>query len=188
MSSPSRIYDTVWQSFKKGDKAAFAWIYQQYIGALLNYGNKITAERTLIEDSIQDLFYELWESRERVSQTTSVKFYLFKALRYKIRHNATQFCNLPESSLADGQSDLASHPSHESELIGLEVQSLQMQHLQTILEQLPDRQKEAINLRYYHDFTNEQVAQIMGVNYQSACNLIYTALRKLKLNLQISVA
>jgi RNA polymerase sigma factor (sigma-70 family) len=62
-----------------------------------------------------------------------------------------------------------------------------MENLKTIINQLPKRQQEAINLRYYHNFSNEEIAQIMGVNYQSVSNFIYTALRKLKLNLQVSI-
>lgn len=179
-------YDEVWRSFKNGDKSAFEALYRMHVGALLNYGGKISADRVLVEDSIQDLFFELWQSRERVADTTSVKFYLFKALRYKIYRNrqtddffAVQDIDLHHNELACA--------SHESKLIGLEVQSLQMENLKALIRQLPKRQQEAINLRYYHNFSNEEVAQIMGVNYQSACNFIFSALRKLKLNLKVSV-
>ncbi|MDJ1480917.1 sigma-70 family RNA polymerase sigma factor [Cytophagaceae bacterium YF14B1] len=190
MTSSNSQYDTLWHSFKAGDRAAFASIYRKYVTALLNYGNKITSDRTLVEDSIQDLFFELWESRERIAETTSVKFYLFKALRYKIYHNTNtkDFSSLESTEYnTELNQNYFSYPSHESQLIGIEVQSLQMENLKTLLEQLPKRQKEAINLRYYHNFSNEEVAQIMGVNYQSACNFIYSALRKLKLNLQVSI-
>jgi RNA polymerase sigma factor (sigma-70 family) len=62
-----------------------------------------------------------------------------------------------------------------------------MENLRTLIKQLPKRQQEAINLRYYHDFSNEEIAKIMGVNYQSAANFIFLAIRKLKLNLKVSV-
>jgi RNA polymerase sigma factor (sigma-70 family) len=78
-------------------------------------------------------------------------------------------------------------PSHENYLIGVEVQSLQMTNLRELIASLPRRQQEAINLRYYHNFSNEEIARIMGVNYQSACKFIYSALKSLKVNLQISV-
>ena len=70
-------------------------------------------------------------------------------------------------------------------MIDEEVYQLQISQLQTSLQKLPKRQQEAINLRYYHDFSNEEVAQIMGVNYQSACKFIYTGLRFLKENIII---
>lgn len=77
----------LWQAFKQGDRVAFERIYEQHIQPLINYGYKITTDRNLIQDCIQDLFVELWESRERLTNTDSVRFYLLKALRNKlIRH------------------------------------------------------------------------------------------------------
>jgi RNA polymerase sigma factor (sigma-70 family) len=178
--------DNVWRLFKNGDKAAFATLYRLHVGALLNYGHKISSDRALVEDSIQDLFYELWNNRTRIVEPDSVKFYLFKALRYKIYRNAKG--NDFAYSFDIGLFDRLASPSHESKLIRLEVESAQMENLRTIISQLPKRQQEAINLRYYHNFSNEEVAKIMGVTYQSACNFIFAALRKLKLNLKVSVS
>jgi RNA polymerase sigma factor (sigma-70 family) len=187
MSEHTTQYDEVWRSFKNGDKTAYEKLYRMHAPALLNYGYKISPNRVLIEDSIQDLFIELWQNRQRIADTTSVKFYLFKALRYKVNRNMKidGFFNLQD--IDDHYNELAS-PSHESDLIGLEVQSMQMENLRTLIGQLPKRQQEAINLRYYHNFSNEEVAQIMGINYQSACNFLFSALRKLKLNLKVAVS
>jgi len=181
----TQLDDNIWRSFKEGDKTAFAALYRFYAGALLNYGSKISRDRTLVEDSIQDLFFELWNTRERITEPNSIKLYLFKALRYKIQRNtkSNDFTNTLDVDLFE---NLAS-PSHESKLIRFEVQSQQMENLRTLIQQLPKRQQEAINLRYYHDFSNEEIARIMGVNYQSAANFIFLAIRKLKLNLKVSV-
>lgn len=181
----TQLDDNIWRSFKEGDKNAFAALYRFYAGELLNYGSKISRDRTLVEDSIQDLFFELWNTRERITEPNSIKFYLFKALRYKIQRNAksNDFIN----TLDVGMFENLASPSHESKLIRFEVQSEQMENLRTLIRQLPQRQQEAINLRYYHDFSNEEIAKIMGVNYQSACNFIFIAIRKLKLNLKVSV-
>jgi RNA polymerase sigma factor (sigma-70 family) len=178
--------ENIWRSFKDGDTAAFDALYRFYAAALLNYGNKISSDRTLVEDSIQDLFFELWKNRQRTSEPKSIRLYLFKALRYKIYRNikANDFTNALDIELHPE----LSFPSHESKLIGIEVESLQMENLRTLIRQLPGRQQEAINLRYYHGFSNDEIAAIMGVNYQSACNFIFAALRKLKLNLNVSVS
>lgn len=178
--------DPLWQSFKRGNKDAFALIYREHVKGLLNYGYKITSDRTLIEDSIQDLFFELWKNRANISETTSIRFYLFKALRYKIVRNA-RAGGMSVLRQLDEEAANVAELSHESYLIGLEVQSLQMANLRELIAALPRRQQEAINLRYYHNFSNDEIARIMGVNYQSACKFIYSALKSLKLNLQVSV-
>ena len=187
MSDPNaQLDEKVWRSFKNGDEAAFAALYRFYVGALLNYGYKIASDRALVEDCIQDLFFELWNNRSRVVEPNSVKYYLFKALRYKIIRSAKT--NDRAHALDAGLLEELTSPSHESKLIRFEVESLQMENLRALIRQLPKRQQEAINLRYYHNFSNEEVANIMGVTYQSACNFLFSALRKLKLNLKVSVS
>ena len=186
MEANDKASDPTWKAFKKGDREAFAQIYREQIKGLLNYGYKITSDRRLIEDSIQDLFFDIWTHRTGLGDTSSIRFYLYKALRYKIVRNLklsgsklTQDIDLSVEELAEF--------SHETYLIGMEVQSLQMANLKQLIANLPQRQREAINLRYYHDFSNEEIARIMGVNYQSACKFIYSALKNLKLNLRVSI-
>src|SRR5689334_20166503 len=136
MPNPNTQFDDeTWRSFKNGDKTAFSVLYRFHVGALLNYGSKISSDRALIEDSIQDLFYELWNSRRRISDPTSVKSYLFKALRYKIHRNAK--ANDASYSLDMALLETLASPSHESQWIRFEAESLQMENLRSIIAQLP---------------------------------------------------
>lgn len=186
MAEDEQCADLTWKAFKKGDKKAFAAIYRAHAADLLSYGYKVTSDRRVIEDSIQDLFFELWKNRSGLSDTTSIRFYLFRALRYKIVRNLKLSGRNLLHQLEEIVEPLA-ELSHENYLIGLEVQSFQMAHLKELISRLPRRQQEAINLRYYHNFSNEEISRIMGVNYQSACKFLYSALKTLKANLHVSI-
>jgi RNA polymerase sigma factor (sigma-70 family) len=177
----------LWDDFRKGDKKAFQSIYQKYAPALLNYGGRITADTSLTEDSIQDLFVELWKSGEKLSCTTSIKFYLFKALRSKIIRNLKASHSMEMVSI-EGFMTVLRSPSQESYQVQLEAASFQIQHLKQTLERLPARQREAINLRYFHHFSNEEISQMMGITYQSACKFIYAGLKTLRENLKVAVS
>src|SRR5882672_10780272 len=74
----------LWLQFKGGDREAFATLYQKHSIPLIAYGMKLCPDLDLLKDQIQELFVELWHSREGLSPTDSVKFYLLKALRYKL--------------------------------------------------------------------------------------------------------
>ena len=176
--------DELWNAFRNGDKRAFENIYRSHVKELLAYGFKVIADRRLIEDSVQDLFFELWQSKANLSHTTSIKFYLFRALRYKIIRNARG----NGMALIHSMDDIDNDPpdlSQENYLIDAEVQAFQADHLKNLILQLPKRQQEVINLRFYHNFSNDQIAVIMEVNYQSACKLIYAALKYLKANCKV---
>ena len=177
--------DVSWEAFKGGNRKAFSDIYYQYAPLLLNYGSKIVASQSIVEDCIQDLFVELWTSRERLTSTTSIKFYLFKAIRYKIYRKLNGDRNKATETIDDYTTILKDY-SDEENYIEAESQSLQILHLRDKIEKLPARQREAINLRYFHCFSNEQISQIMGVTYTSACKFIYAGLKNLKEHLKAS--
>lgn len=167
---------SLWKAFKQGDRVAFARLYQAHVQYLIRYGYKITTNRNLIQDCTQDLFVELWESRESLSEIRSLRFYLLKSLRYKIvRH-----LRFEQSVDFDEDHMEADHDHFENRAVNEETVTRQSQQLEAALATLPKRQQEAIHLRFFNDLNNEQVARIMGVNYQSACKFIYTGLRTLR--------
>lgn len=168
---------SLWKLFKSGSEVAFAEIYHLYVKGLIQYGAKISTNRQLVQDTIQDLFLELWNSRQRLSDTTSIKFYLFRALRNKLLRASTTQLSLSEFE------GTISEPSIEFLIIEDESQEIRLSRLKSALLELTPRQQEAINLRYYHDFSNEDVAAMMGLNYQSACKLIYSGIKVLKENM-----
>lgn len=168
----------LWNLFRKGDADAFAGLYQRYVDVLYNYGYHFLADPAEIEDAIQELFIDLWRLRENLSETTSVKFYLFRSLRRRIR----QVSEIRNQTVQIGETPSPEQavPSYEADYIFHEQHLLDLHRLRDVLLQLPARQHEAIRLRFFDDFSWEQVALIMQMNEQSVRNLIQRALRKLK--------
>ncbi|CAG5015844.1 hypothetical protein DYBT9275_05426 [Dyadobacter sp. CECT 9275] len=166
----------LWSAFKQGDPTAFANIYERHFFPLISYGFKITNDKHVIKDCIQDLFVELWERRSNLTDVNSIRFYLLKSLRYKIVRNLDARC---EDALDTTHSELYEE-NFELALLRDEDNSFKSRQLHVAIHALPKRQREAIQLRYFHNMSNEEVAHIMGVNYQSACKFIYTALKSLR--------
>ncbi len=173
----------LWKAFKKGDENAFSFIYRTHIKALYQYGHKISPDTRVIEDSIQDLFVDLWKSRENLSDTDSIKFYLFRILRRKISRNLL-YSDRSEP-LEESQSGLMPHSipgteSYENELIENESRGQQTRQLSHALSQLPSRQKEVVNLRYFHGFSHSRIAELMGISLQSVHNLLQKSMKSLR--------
>lgn len=166
--------DALWKAFKAGSEPAFGQIYRREIQALINYGKKLTSDTVLLQDAVQDLFLEIWNSRSRLTDTDNIRFYLLRALRNKLSKR------IPVSGSTEPREEEISEPSVEFAIVENEDRDSRLLRLEKALQKLSKRQQEAINLRYYHDLSNEEVARIMGVNYQSACKFIYSGLKILK--------
>nr|WP_295928835.1 sigma-70 family RNA polymerase sigma factor [uncultured Dyadobacter sp.] len=173
----------LWSSFRSGDETAFSMLYKSYIEILYRYGHKLTADTQLVEDSIQDMFIELWNSRKRLSDTDSIKYYLFRILRRKITQhplNRNVAGAGVEAEKVDAFERRFFSVSAESELIDTESELGRSRMLGRALTQLPARQQEVVNLRYYHEFNHQQIADIMNISLQSVHNTLQKSMKGLR--------
>jgi RNA polymerase sigma factor (sigma-70 family) len=166
----------LWESFRKGDKDAFAALFRQHYEPLFRFGSKFTTDTQLLEDSIQELFIELWQAKS-AAPVLSVKAYLLKSLKYKLLKVFRQKGKvLPLSD----NGEAAFEWSHETFLITEQENAEKKQRVLDALGRLSNRQKEIIYLKYYQNLSYEEVSEIMNINYQVARNLLYQAIKSLK--------
>ncbi|MET7254542.1 RNA polymerase sigma factor [Dyadobacter jiangsuensis] len=171
----------LWQRIRVGDEQAFTAIFEKYHRTLYNYGSKLSTNSSLVEDAIQDVFIDIWRLRHNLTENvTSVKFYLYRALRRRIHVALDKFPSMEEISELDDEDTPANHTHSEAILIEAESSSARAQRIQELLAQLPERQLEALTLRYFDDFSIEEIAEIMSVNEKSVRNFIYKALTSLR--------
>ncbi|GAB3711081.1 sigma-70 family RNA polymerase sigma factor [Spirosoma flavus] len=173
--------DELWKTFKEGSEAAFEEIYTRYFKVLYNYASKFTTDKNLVQDCIHDLFIEIWEKRENLSDTTSIKYYLFKAMRYTMIDQLKRKPWLVENGTVSGGFDFVL--PYEAHLIAEQLSDEQNARILKALNTLTQRQKEAIFLKFYNNLSYEEIASIMSMNIDSSYNLISKALRVLRKNI-----
>lgn len=173
-NEPSQL----WDQLREGQQSALKKIYDQEFSFLYNYGKKITKDISLLEDSIQDLFLEIWNRREKLSPTDSIRKYLAVSLKRKmIRHMKKGM----KTSLQEDFStyDFAAEISIESKMIRDESKSEKFQLIKNGFALLPARQKEVIYLKYYTGMSNQDIAETMDITNQSVRNLVHKAIKTL---------
>jgi RNA polymerase sigma factor (sigma-70 family) len=171
---------TQWEAFRNGDREAFASIFREYYPTLIRFGNKFTRDTELLEDCIQELFIELWQSRSKIP-VLSVKAYLLKSVKYKLLKNFRRNeRSVPFSPDLVGLTPGSFEWSHETFLIAKMESEAKKQQVLSALTRLSNRQKEIIYLKYYQNLSYEEVSEIMNINYQAARNLLYQAIKSLK--------
>lgn len=172
----------IWRDFKKGNKEAFDHVYNNFYFILYNYGIKLSKDKDIVKDCIQNLFIELWRNKENLSDTNSIKFYLFKGLRRKIVNELINNRKLIHDDVYD-ESDFEIILPHEYYLIEEQTAQEQKEKLLEGLNKLSKRQKEAIFLRFYDNLSYEEIASVMSLNIKSVYNLISKAVDALKKNI-----
>lgn len=167
----------VWVNFKNGSEADFTLLYQKFAPVMLRYGAKISKDRELVKDSLQQVFFSLWKSKENLSTPANIKHYLLKSLRCELlkKLNRQRTCEtLPDDYCFEQEA------SFEAELIMAQTSARTKQKISAVLAQLPPRQREVIFLKYYANLKYEEIAAIMGIEQESAYKLTYKAIDKLQ--------
>ncbi|MGB3588949.1 MAG: sigma-70 family RNA polymerase sigma factor [Tunicatimonas sp.] len=174
IKSVEHLEDVVlWQAFKQGDQQAYATIYHQYVRLLFQYGCRLCPDRELVKDAIQDLFYYLWEHRSNLGDVQHIQYYLITALRRKI----IELQKADVSNEIDEQTIVI--PSAEKKHIEAETERDNQRYLHQGLNNLTERQREAIFLRYYQDMPVREIAQVMQVQRRAVYQLLQGAIQTL---------
>jgi len=171
---------SLWDNFRHGSKADFEALYYQYVDQLCNYGMHIFLDRTVVEDSIQDLFLELWQRRQFLRDTDCLRSYLYKSLKRKIlrklhtRENANARCKLS----SEQEHEVSESP--ETAAIMNEYNRRTSEIFLHALKHLPEKQREIIVYRFYNDLSSRQIASVMSLSIDATYTLLSRSLHSLK--------
>lgn len=172
---------TLWNRVRQGNETGFTALFDRYHATLYGYGCKLSVDTSLVEDAVQDVFIDVWRLRKTLTpEVTSVKFYLFRALRRRI-HRAQR--SVPAAQEISETRELESRlitKSSENDLIEQETHQRLTGWLRSSVARLPSRQAEVITLRYFEEFTIPETARIMSVSEKSVRNFMYKALCTLR--------
>ncbi|MCC6371886.1 MAG: RNA polymerase sigma-70 factor [Bacteroidia bacterium] len=69
-----------WQLIRQGDKAAFEQVFRQFYKALGNYACSVIKDKDEAEEVVQNMFFNLWNRRQKLDINTSLKSYLYRAV------------------------------------------------------------------------------------------------------------
>lgn len=175
-----------WESLKSGEPEGLRELYNAHIDDLYRYGIVLCHEPDKVKDCIHDLFIYVWNFRERLSIPDSTKAYLMVSLRRRLFDKGSKMTTLTVELDTMEQPALLTE-GHEEKWIQLENDEARQVQLNKALDQLSDRQREIIHMKYYQQLDYDEIGRIMNLNYQSARNLVTRALTVLRKEMTIII-
>ena len=171
----------IWNAFNNGDENAFNYIYRMYVTVLFKYGCQMYKDQNHIQDCIQNIFIDLRRKRGNLSEVQTIKAYLFKILYRELIRKTNKGKETVTPSPEKMNQYFSIEFSHETKIIQLENQEEKSHLIQTALNKLTCRQRQAILLLYEEGMTYKEISVAMDLNeVKSARKVIYRALTSLK--------
>jgi RNA polymerase sigma factor (sigma-70 family) len=163
-----------WELLRAGDAVVFETVFKTHYNFLFNYCRRLHTDEDEIKDCLQILFLTLWERRAFLGSATSLRGYLLVSLRrlvLKRRRSDALWQPLDAESF-----QLPAELSAEAMLIDEQTSDEHTLLLQQAIGKLPDRQKEALYLKFYAGQSFPEIAEIMGISTRAVYKHIYKGL------------
>lgn len=177
----------IWMKFKSGDEAAFIWIYHTYFDKLFSFARQFGLDADLVKDQIQELFIYIRNSRKRLADVKSIKFYLFKSLRRRLLINKKKKFSIISIFNSDNQRDFEIEIIESPEFILIDqcLNDEIRQRITKSINKLTARQREAVLHFYYEGLSYLEITDIMDLKkVKSTRKLIYRAIEALRKDLK----
>lgn len=173
-------WQLTWISFKGGNKEAFAIFYNAHIDRLFQYGQKLCVDVDTIKDAIQEVFLDLYLNREKLkTKPENLKYYLLLSLKRNLIKKLVYKRRFDwENKSREKEIDLEF--SAEYQLIEKEQDEETRSSVIQALNQLPQKQREAVYLRYNEALEYSEIAVILGITIESVRKQIYRALKTVR--------
>lgn len=170
----------------EGQETALAALYDRYAAAVMGLAFKVVRDRTIAEEIVQETFYRVWDKslsfHEHKGSFTSWLFRIARNLaidsvrRQKVRPQAIES--------EQEQEHIERTTTANVNVAEAAWVSIQQEQVQTAVTQLPEEQRQVIELAYFGGMTRREIAAETGVALGTIHTRARLALQKLQQTLQ----
>ncbi|TMW71059.1 RNA polymerase sigma factor [Alteribacter natronophilus] len=159
--------------FQEGDEEAFERLYEHLHPPLYAFLFRFTRNEQMSMDLVQDTFLKFYRSRSAYRpEKAGVKTYLFR-IGYTLMINRVNRRKKWQKIMPFLVPDPVSEASPEDRVT-----------IREALLRLPEKQRAAVILYYYHDLRHREIADVLGIAEGTVKSRIFSGVSKLRRELE----
>jgi RNA polymerase sigma-70 factor (ECF subfamily) len=161
----------------KGDEAAFNQIVESFQKPVFNLCYRMLGSTEAAEDAAQETFWRAYQSIKKYNPDRSFATWLLSiAAHYCIDQHRKR--KLPILDIDDYLTETVA----DQNIPNPEAVTLQKEHqsqIQELLNELPELDRAAITLRYWHECSEEEISQVLDITVNAVKSRLHRARKKL---------
>lgn len=178
MDQPTENQIRTWtRALAASDRAAFDCLFRHWYPRLIRYAARYTSDRSSAGDIVQDAFISLWEKRDTLDPSRSLKAYMYRIVRNRalnhIRDHSSRMVDLDAAGITSLSHEARAEPDEDT------ASALRARIRQWVKE-LPQRQQEAFELSRYEGLEHDEIADVMDISSNTVNNHIVAALQHMR--------
>lgn len=167
---------------KNGNKSAWLKLVKRYEKSIYNYGVRMTGNPEDALDLMQEVFISVYRNLPTFRSEGSFKGWLFRIASYR----CVEFYRKkkPTHNLDDSPEQVCEQPVPEQILL----MQQNNRHVIEAMQRLSHEQKAVLELKFFGQFTFDEIALQLDVSSNTVKSRLYSALDKLKFILEVNHA
>ena len=159
----------------RSEQSALAELYDRYGRPAYGLALRVLRDESLAEDAVQDAFLTVWRTAARfVPEKGKASTWILTLVHRRAVDVVRREQRRRADSLEQAPEPGAGGADEEAWL------RLQRERVQAALRQLPDQQREALELAYYGGFTQSELAERLGQPIGTIKSRMFTGLTRLR--------
>ena len=169
------------QKLRDGNVDMYQHLFDEYYNWLCNYLYKLSGNKDLAEDLVQDVMLNIWEKRKVLVISTSLKNYLFKSSHNQfLMHVRKERKN--KTLLDEIRWDLVAQ-EHQNYFFTEKAESdKNLEKLQSLIAMLPPKCREIFVKSKIHNVKYKDIAEGLGISIKTVEGQMSKALNHLRQN------
>lgn len=164
------------QTLAFNDIADFERLFKTHYGKLCSYANLFLNDPDAAEDVVQEVFFKLWKSRDEISINTTIKSYLFRAVRNGCL-NVIDHISVREAYKIVNEEDIK---NSEGNPIDETIVSELEQKIRESIDLLPAERRKIFVMSRFDDLKYREIADRLNISVKTVENQMYQALKFLR--------
>lgn len=136
-------------------------LYDRYGGIAYGLAYRITSDGTAAEDVVQDAFVSIWKQAPRFDPARGqVRSWLLTIVHHKAVDAVRRRANRAERALPEGPDEAVATTGQPESLAEWMMEA---EAVRDAVRQIPDEQRQTIEMAYFAGMTHVEIAERMGV-------------------------
>ncbi|KMP28401.1 RNA polymerase subunit sigma [Bacillus wiedmannii] len=170
------VYTDLIQLTLSGNKEAYSKLYDKTIQEVYKTAHFLIEDKTDVDDVVQEIYIQLYESLCKYDSKKPFRPWLIGlAIKQIHSYRRKRWMRLRIIKKAEEQ-----RKPEQIDFSNDVVSKISNKKLIELIHKLPYKLKQVIILRYLHDYSQEEVAQILHIPIGTVKSRIHAALKKLR--------
>ena len=174
------------EQLKTGNEDAYQYIYDRHYALLCHVANGYVKDHFLAETIVGDTIFHLWEIRETLEISVSIRSYLLRAVRNRCinylnsewEKREISFSSLMPDEITDDKMTISdSHP------LGALLERELEEEIYKAIDKLPNECRRVFDKSRFEGKSYEEISQELGISVNTVKYHIKNALASLQKNL-----